>query len=550
MGVGLIGGVMKKPKICVVGSNVMDLISYVDKLPALGETLKGKRFHMGFGGKGANQAVMAAKLGCAVTMVTRMGNDIFGENTLNNFNELGVNTDHALLTNSSYTGVAPIAVDPDGNNSIIFIPGANDLLSPQDIDAAKHVIAEADVLVCQLEIPVELTILAMQYAKENGVKTIFNPAPAMSNLPNDIFQLTDYICPNETETEMITGRSVKTIEDAEHAAQDLLSRGSKTVILTLGERGSLFATKDQTELISSEPVTAVDTTGAGDCFVGSLAYFVALDKPIEEAINQSNRIAALSVQKNGTQTSFPDLEDLMPHILTPLDESSEKSMPNIDDEDKSNLDLSQYIDHTVLKSEATVSDVDKLCVEAIQYNFKSVCVNSCFTSYVVQKLQGTSVDTCAVIGFPLGAMSAGAKAFEASQAVEDGATELDMVINVGELKAGNFQKVEDDIMAVRQAAPVPVVLKVIIETCLLTDEEKIKACEIVKRGGADFVKTSTGFSSNGAVISDIVLMRKTVGPNFGVKASGGIKDTDTTREMIMAGANRIGTSSGVKIVSG
>jgi deoxyribose-phosphate aldolase len=212
--------------------------------------------------------------------------------------------------------------------------------------------------------------------------------------------------------------------------------------------------------------------------------------------------------------------------------------------------MAQYVDHTLLKADAQQSDFDKLCDEAKQFQFKAVCVNSCRVAYVANKLEGSGVEVCSVVGFPLGAMETGAKAYEARRAIENGATEVDMVINVGALKSGDFKTVDDDIRALRKASEGSVALKVIIETCLLTDEEKTLACEIAKKAGADFVKSSTGFSTGGATIEDIVLMRKVVGSDLGVKASGGIKDFETAFAMIKAGATRLGTSSGVAIVEG
>ena len=212
-------------------------------------------------------------------------------------------------------------------------------------------------------------------------------------------------------------------------------------------------------------------------------------------------------------------------------------------------DLAQFIDHTMLKADAVTADFDKLCSEAKQYNFCSVCVNSCRVAYVANALKGTGVNICTVVGFPLGAMSSAAKAFEAAQAVEDGATEVDMVINVGALKAGEADFVYNDIKAVRDAISDKALLKVIIETCLLTDEEKVLACQLSAKAGADFVKTSTGFSTGGAKVEDIALMRKTVGPDVGVKASGGIRTADDTLAMLRAGATRIGCGKGVDIVA-
>lgn len=214
------------------------------------------------------------------------------------------------------------------------------------------------------------------------------------------------------------------------------------------------------------------------------------------------------------------------------------------------MKLEKYIDHTILKADATSDMVKKLCAEAREYGFASVCVNPCFASLVSKELEGTDVKTCVVIGFPLGANTKEVKAFETNQAIENGAQEVDMVINVGALKERNYKAVQEDIEAVVKEAKGKALVKVIIETCLLTDEEKVKACEISKAAKADFVKTSTGFSTGGAKKEDIALMRKTVGEDMGVKASGGIRNYETAMEMIEAGANRIGASIGVSLVGG
>ncbi|AQS05857.1 deoxyribose-phosphate aldolase [Clostridium beijerinckii] len=213
------------------------------------------------------------------------------------------------------------------------------------------------------------------------------------------------------------------------------------------------------------------------------------------------------------------------------------------------MNIAKYIDHTILKPEATVEDVKRLCREAKEYNFASVCVNGCYAKLVSTELAGSEVKTCVVVGFPLGAMTKEAKAFETSQAIENGASEIDMVINVGALKSKDYKFVKEDIEAVVNAAKGKALVKVIIETCLLTDEEKVKACEIAKEAKADFVKTSTGFSTGGATKEDIALMRKNVGPDLGVKASGGVRDFKAAMEMINAGASRIGSSNSIAIVN-
>lgn len=212
------------------------------------------------------------------------------------------------------------------------------------------------------------------------------------------------------------------------------------------------------------------------------------------------------------------------------------------------MHIARYIDHTALKPETNEVQIQKLCLEAREYGFAAVCVNSMWVGTAKKLLEGSSVGICTVVGFPFGATMLGIKAVEARRAVEErGASEIDMVLNIGALKSGRFSIVKEDIESVRLAAR-DVTLKVIIETCLLTKEEKIKACEIAKQAGADFVKTSTGFSTGGATVEDVRLIREVVGPHMGVKASGGIKDYPTAKAMIDAGANRLGCSASVAIV--
>lgn len=213
------------------------------------------------------------------------------------------------------------------------------------------------------------------------------------------------------------------------------------------------------------------------------------------------------------------------------------------------MKLNKYIDHTLLKPDASQEQIATLIEEAKKYDFASVCVNPTWVSFVAQALKGTDVKVCTVIGFPLGANTPELKAFETSDAIQNGANEIDMVINIGALKSRNFDLVERDIRAVVEAAKGTLV-KVIIETCLLTDDEKVKACQIAQKAGADFVKTSTGFSTGGATVADVALMRKTVGPDMGVKASGGARSYEDALAFIKAGATRIGASSGVAIMEG
>ena len=211
------------------------------------------------------------------------------------------------------------------------------------------------------------------------------------------------------------------------------------------------------------------------------------------------------------------------------------------------MGLNKYIDHTILKATASSADLQKLCEEAIEHEFYSVCVNGCYVADAKHLLQGTDVKVAAVVGFPLGAMTTASKVFEAKEAIENGASEIDMVINVAKLKDGEFDYVENEIRLIKEAIA-DNVLKVIIETCYLTDEEKVKACELSLVAKADFVKTSTGFGTGGATYEDVKLMKSVVGDNAKVKASGGVRDKETAQKYVDLGAERLGTSSGIEIV--
>jgi len=306
------------PHICVVGSCNVDLISYVPRLPVPGETLVGSKFQVGFGGKGANQAVMAAKLGADVRMVARIGRDVFGSDTLRNFREQHVDATFIGLDDTLSSGVAPILVDMNtGQNAIAIVPGANFARTANEIRAAAQAIQTADVVICQLEILIEATLEAFRVAKEaaNPPITLLNPAPAAA-LPEELLGLTDILIPNEIEAAMLTGMPTNTEQEAEAAARALQARGTHTDIITLGERGALFVEGDApAEFVAAERVEAVDSTGAGDAFVGSLAYLIGQKYPLREAVEKACAIATLSVMKSGTQTSFPTRDDVA-HILS------------------------------------------------------------------------------------------------------------------------------------------------------------------------------------------------------------------------------------------
>lgn len=301
---------MSRPKICVVGSANIDMNSYVDRFPAPGETIHGRRFTTGYGGKGANQAVMAARLGGQVSFVGKVGNDIFGQDMLTNFNSAAIDATHVSVTEEAASGVAVITIDASGMNNIIVIPGANWLLTTDDVLAARAAITAADVLVCQLEIPAAANLAAMRLAREQAKLIVFNPAPVSEPVAPEFFALCDVACPNEHEARLLTGRTVTNFDDAEAAARAILALGAPNVIITLGERGSLLVNADQVLPVPAPAVKAVDSTGAGDAFVGSLAYFLGAGWQLPAAIRRASQIAAISVQSPGTQTSYPYARDL------------------------------------------------------------------------------------------------------------------------------------------------------------------------------------------------------------------------------------------------
>ncbi len=293
-----------RPHVCVVGSSNVDLTFRTPRLPRPGETIGGRLFHLGFGGKGANQAVMAARLGARVTMVGKVGRDLFGEHVLQNYREQGIDTTHVRTDPDGLTGTAAILVDDRGQNAIIVIPGANSALSPAEVREAAPAIQAADAVLCQLEVPLETTAEALRIARSAGVRTIFNPAPAVA-LPRELFPLADLCVPNETEAELLTGQRVTNAADAEVAGLAIRQRGAVTVIVTLGQHGALIVAEDAAELIPAVPVEAVDSAGAGDAFIGSLAVFLAEGLPRSQAVRRANAVAALSVRRLGTQASFP-----------------------------------------------------------------------------------------------------------------------------------------------------------------------------------------------------------------------------------------------------
>jgi ribokinase len=298
-----------KPKICVAGSSNIDLVVKSQRLPLRGETILGGQFLMVPGGKGANQAVAAAKLGAEVYFIAKLGDDIFGTQSFANFKKEGVNTRYVTRTSKALSGVASIAVDNAGNNTIVVAPGANHLLSPQDVKKAESAIALCGAVVAQLEIPLETVEFAARLAKKFGIPFILDPAPAQKLSPQ-LLAMTDVIKPNETEAKILTGVEVTDTKTAEKAARKLLKCGVKTVIITMGAKGCFVVNNEISEFFPAKKVKAVDSTAAGDAFVGGLAFCISGGSNILEAISFARNVAALSVTKMGAQSSMPSMKDV------------------------------------------------------------------------------------------------------------------------------------------------------------------------------------------------------------------------------------------------
>jgi ribokinase len=298
---------MKQPRIAVVGSANIDLTTFTDQFPRPGETIFGKDFHLGFGGKGANQAVAARLCGAAVSMIARVGDDLFGPATIENFTRQGIDAGHVLLTPGVSSGVAPIFVDSAGQNRILVVMGANARLMPADVDRAADVLRSVDCIVLQLEVPLETVYHTLRFARQNGIRSILNPAPGQALDLAEVANA-DYVIPNETEAEALSGMPVGSLHEARACAVHLLRSGLRRVIVTLGENGALYATEDTLLHVPPQRVQPVDTTGAGDAFIGSFATFLAEGRPESEAIERANVYAALSTLAVGTQCSFVTAE--------------------------------------------------------------------------------------------------------------------------------------------------------------------------------------------------------------------------------------------------
>ncbi|XP_055639237.1 ribokinase [Toxorhynchites rutilus septentrionalis] len=301
----------KSYDVVVCGSCIMDFISYVPRLPKVGETLHGTRFETGFGGKGANQCVAAARLGSRTAIIGKLGNDSWGNIYYDALRSEGVNLERVEIVDGQTTGIAQINVADNGDNQIVIVAGANNMLQTEDVQKSEHLLSDAKVLICQLETPALATIEALRTFP--GV-SIMNAAPAMDDIPHELLRYCTVFCVNELEAALITGLEVRTVMQAKNALLKLRDMGCQTVIITLGENGAIFGSKISTTIKHVKPHKVdkvVDTTGAGDAFIGALAHFIARNptSDLTCCIAAANRVASISVQKRGTQKSYPRFEE-------------------------------------------------------------------------------------------------------------------------------------------------------------------------------------------------------------------------------------------------
>lgn len=294
--------------IAVIGSNMVDLITYINDMPKMGETLEAPDFKMGCGGKGANQAIAAAKLGASVMMLSKVGDDVFADNTIRNFQKFGIDTEFVEKVAGVSSGVAPIFVDKSSQNRILIIKGANSYLQPADIDRAEVRLKNCKLFILQLEIPLETVYYAIDFANKHHIPVLLNPAPASRELDINYACKCDFFMPNETELEILTGMPVETMEKIQVAANSLFAKGLKNLVVTLGEKGSVWFHEQHITHIAPYKVNAVDTSGAGDAFIGCFAHYYILTGDVEESMKMASAYSAYSVTGQGTQSSYPNKE--------------------------------------------------------------------------------------------------------------------------------------------------------------------------------------------------------------------------------------------------
>jgi deoxyribose-phosphate aldolase len=530
-------------------------------------------FSAAAGGAPANVAVGLQRLGIRSSFVGCVGKDPFGIKLRGELEAEGVDTCFLFThgdfkeneTDAVHTTINFVSVWDDGHKDLVFYRGADRCMLPQEITPAIFENAKCfhyGSISLIHEPGSSAQRKAIQVAREQKLLVTYDPNYRATLWQNettahrvifDAFKYAHMAKVSEEEFSIVTGHN-----NLEHGIRALLDQGVELVVVTRGERGALAATEHfVVESPGLRDVNIVETTGAGDAFMATLisrmlpefekrggSLKTAGKETVQAALDYANVVAGLACTKAGAIPALPTAQE----VERFLDMSTCAPFTVVSDT------LARMIDHTFLKPNcAEPDDIERLCQEARRYGFAVVCVNPSQVEQCCQLLQGSNVGVGAAIGFPLGQTTLEVKAFEIRDAIQRGATEIDMVLNIREMQSGNYDFVQSEIeMLVETCRELgtssKVICKVILETCYLTTEEKIKACEFCRDAGVDFVKTSTGFGPAGATVEDVQLMRKTVGDAVGVKASGSIRDLAKARAMVDAGANRIGTSNGVAIM--
>ena len=574
----LVDGEVTMPRVICMGELLIDFVA-IEKNT---ELPKVSRFAAVAGGAPANVAVGLERLGRKSRFVGCVGKDPFGIKLRRELEAAGVETfflftpdDKEGGTDAVRTTINFVSVWNDGHKDLCFYRGADRCLLPQQITPAifENALCFHFGSIGLIDEPGSIAQhKAIQIARDKGLLITYDPNYRSTLWPNetmahrvifDAFKYVHMAKVSEEEFSVVTGR-----DKLNEGIRALLDQGVELVVVSRGERGALAASEHFViESIPFGDVDIVETTGAGDAFMAALISKMLPEfkkhggslknvenETVQAALDYANVAGGLACSKTGAIPALPTANEV-DHFLDMhrrqkvLQSTSTRSLLSV-----ASCRFARMIDHTFLKPYcAEPNEIERFCQEACQYGFATVCVNPSQVERCCRLLRGTNIRVGAAIGFPLGQSTLAVKAFEIRDAIHRGAKEIDMVMNIRELQSGNYDLVLAEIDMLVQACRESgtggkVICKVILETCYLTTKEKIKACEICRDAGVDFVKSSTGFGPRGATVEDIKLMRKTVGEVMGVKASGGIRDLTTARAMVEAGASRIGTSSGVAMM--
>lgn len=477
------------------------------------------------GGPAFNAAYLCAMWGEKVELISRIGNDTYGKRLLEIAAQAGIGTNYLIKDDEIETPHSYIFSNQENGSRTLFnFPGEK-----KDIKY-KYPDEEVSVILSDGHEP-EISVEAIHHYK-SAISIV--DAGTCRESTMQVAKEVDYLVCSEDFARQYTGKTIN-LNDPKKACEifeEVEQINHKHAVVTLGEKGLLYRRDGKITLMPAFKVKAVDTNGAGDIFHGAFAYAIKQQLDFYDVLKISSMASAISVQTLGAQSSIPQLTKVTSEL-----QKKEIIMTR--------EDIFKTVDHTLLAQTATWEEIKEICDDAIKFQTASVCIPASYVKRAKDYVDG-KMAICTVIGFPNGYSTTAVKEYETKDAILNGADEIDMVINLGDVKDKHFDKIKGEIALLKSACG-DKILKVIIETCLLTEEEKIKMCEIVTEAGADFIKTSTGFSTSGATFDDIALFKKYVGENVKIKAAGGISSFDDAKKFIELGADRLGTSRLVKI---